>query len=308
MTSDRVRKAVIPAAGLGTRFLPATKSIPKEMIPVVDKPVIQYAVEECLASGIEHIIIVTGRGKSAMEDYFDAAPELESVLAAKGKTELAALVRNLGNMAQISYTRQHQARGLGHAVLTAKALVGDEPFAVLLPDVIIQSARAATRQLVDVYEATRQGTIAVDAVPMDQIHLYGVVRPAGTKSKAGSPAASTAKLPAEMRERLTAIEDLVEKPRREEAPSDLSVTGRYVLPPEIFAYLEKTQPGRGGEIQLTDGMRLLAKEKGLWAYRYEGMAYDAGDKLGFLKATVQFALMNKELGPAFGEYLKKLKL
>jgi UTP--glucose-1-phosphate uridylyltransferase len=305
MPTHRVRKAVLPAAGLGTRFLPATKAIPKEMIPVVDKPVIQYAVEECLASGIEHIIIVTGRGKSSMEDHFDSAPELESVLTAKGKQSLAALVRDLGRMAQISYTRQHEALGLGHAVLTAKELAGGEPIAVLLPDVIIHGARPATRQLVQVYEATGQGAIAVDPVPMDQIHLYGVIKPAGQEAKASASAAS---LPAEVRERLTAIEDLVEKPKREDAPSNLSVTGRYVLPAEIFACLEKTPPGRGGEIQLTDGMRLLAKERGLWACRYEGTAYDAGDKLGFLKATVEFALRNNELGPAFREYLKTLKL
>ena len=308
MTQHRVRKAVLPAAGLGTRFLPATKAIPKEMIPVVDKPLIQYAVEECLASGIEHIIIVTGRGKSAIEDHFDAAPEMESFLTAKGKHALAALVKELGRMAQVSYTRQHEALGLGHAVLMAKELVGNEPFAVLLGDVIIHGARAATRQLIDVYEATGQGAIAVEPVPMDQIHLYGVIQPE-RKDVAGAPAspAVPAPLPAAMRERLTRIEDLVEKPKREEAPSNLSVTGRYVLPAEIFACLEKTPPGRGGEIQLTDGMRMLAKEKGLWGYRYEGTAYDAGDKLGFLKATVEFALMNAELGPAFRQYLKTLK-
>lgn len=302
MTFLRVRKAVIPAAGLGTRFLPATKAIPKEMIPVVDKPVIQYAVEECLASGIEHIIIVTGRGKSAMEDHFDSAPELEAALTAKGKAQLAELVRGLGRMAKISTTRQHEALGLGHAVLTAKELVGEEPFAVLLPDVIIDGARPATRQLMDVYAATGQGAIAVDPVPEDQIHLYGVIQPArkGTKE-----AAALERLPTELRDRLTAVVDLVEKPKKEEAPSNLSVTGRYLLPAEIFACLEKTPPGRGGEIQLTDGMRLLAKEQGLWACRYEGTAYDAGDKLGFLKATVEFALKNKELGPAFREYLKK---
>ena len=310
MSSHRVRKAVLPAAGMGTRFLPATKAVPKEMIPVVDKPVIQYAVEECVASGIENIIIVTGRGKSAMEDHFDAAPELESFLREKGKQGLAALVRELGTVAHISYTRQREALGLGHAVLVAKELVGNEPFAVLLGDVIIHGARPATRQLVDVYEATGQGVIAVEPVPMDQIHLYGVVKPAGSGTAGGQAAtrARTAQFPAEIAERLAAIEDLVEKPKREEAPSNLSVTGRYVLPPEIFDCLERTPAGRGGEIQLTDGMRLLAKEKGLWAYRYEGTAYDAGDKLGFLKATVEFALMNDELGPAFRQYLKTLKL
>lgn len=307
MSSHRVRKAVLPAAGLGTRFLPATKAIPKEMIPVVDKPVIQYAVEECLASGIEHIIIVTGRGKSSMEDHFDDAPELEALLTAKGKHEQAAMVRELGRMARISYTRQHEALGLGHAVLMAKDLAGNEPIAVLLGDVIIHGPRPATRQIVDVFESTGQGVIAVDPVPKDQIHLYGVIKPAGKDGKRGAPPVA-ADLPAEIRERMTAVEDLVEKPKSEEAPSNLTVTGRYVLPPEIFEYLEKTPPGRGGEIQLTDGLRILAKEKGLWAYRYDGTAYDAGDKLGFLKATVELGLMNHELGPGFKEYLKKLRL
>jgi UTP--glucose-1-phosphate uridylyltransferase len=309
-SARRVRKAVLPAAGLGTRFLPATKAQPKEMLPVVDKPVIQYSVEECVASGIDHIIIVTGRGKSAIEDHFDFSPELERFLIEKGKTDLAAMIHKLGSMVQVSYTRQREALGLGHAVLTAKELVGDEPFAVLLGDVIIQAHRPATRQLVDVFEATGQGAIAVEPVPMDQIHLYGVVKPASADRKE-SPAAlsaGTLRLPAGIAERLVPIEDLVEKPKRDEAPSNLSVTGRYVLPPEIFECLERTPPGRGGEIQLTDGMRLLAKEKGLWAYRYEGTCFDAGDKLGFLKANVELALLNPELGPAFRAYLKSLKL
>jgi UTP--glucose-1-phosphate uridylyltransferase len=305
----RVRKAVLPAAGLGTRFLPATKAQPKEMLPVVDKPLIQYSVEECVASGIDHIIIVTGRGKSAIEDHFDSAPELEHFLIEKGRTELAAMVREIGGKVRFSYTRQREALGLGHAVLTAKDLVGDEPFAVLLGDVIIQSQRPATRQLVDVYEATGQGAIAVEPVPMDQIHLYGVVKPAPVDQKAGPAAASagTLRLAAGVAERLIPIEDLVEKPKRDEAPSNLSVIGRYVLPPDIFGCLERTPPGRGGEIQLTDGMRMLAKEKGLWAYRYEGTCYDAGDKLGFLKANVEFGLANPELGPAFRAYLRSLK-
>ncbi|HKM91833.1 MAG TPA: UTP--glucose-1-phosphate uridylyltransferase GalU [Candidatus Acidoferrales bacterium] len=305
----RVRKAVLPAAGLGTRFLPATKAIPKEMLPVVDKPLIQYSVEECVASGIDHIIIVTGRGKSAIEDHFDSSPEMERFLIEKGKTELAAIIREIGKGVRFSYTRQHEALGLGHAVLTAKDLVGEEPFAVLLGDVIIQSQRPATRQLVEVYEATGQGAIAVEPVPMDQIHLYGAVKPAPAdrKDAPASLTAGTLRLPAGVAERLIPIEDLVEKPKRDEAPSNLSVIGRYVLPPEIFDCLERTPPGRGGEIQLTDGMRLLAKEKGLWAYRYEGTCYDAGDKLGFLKANVEFGILDPELGPAFRAYLKALK-
>lgn len=296
----RVRKAVLPAAGLGTRFLPATKAIPKEMIPVVDKPLIQFSVEECIASGIEHIIIVTGRGKNAIEDHFDFAPELEQFLTDRGKAALTAEVHALGKMAEISYIRQREAMGLGHAVLTAKALVGDEPFAVLLGDVIIQSESPATKQLMDVYAATGQGAIAVEPVPLEQIHLYGVIKPAASPS-------TTPPMPSRIVERIVAIDDLVEKPKREDAPSNLIVTGRYLLPPEIFECLEQTPPGRGGEIQLTDGMRLLTKEKGMWAYRYEGVCYDAGDKLGFLKATVELGLRNSELGPAFRNYLKSLK-
>jgi UTP--glucose-1-phosphate uridylyltransferase len=309
-SSRRVRKAVLPAAGLGTRFLPATKAQPKEMLPLVDKPLIQYCVEECVASGIEHVIIVTGRGKSAIEDHFDASPELERFLTEKGKSDLAAMVREISNMVQFSYTRQREALGLGHAVLAAKELVGDEPFAVLLGDVIIRSERPATRQLIDVYEATGQGVIAVEPVPMDQIHLYGVVSPAPADRKDGPAATSTGtlRISAAIAERLVPIQDLVEKPKRDEAPSNLIITGRYLLPPEIFECLERTPPGRGGEIQLTDGMRLLAKERGLWAYRYEGTCYDAGDKLGFLKATVELGLLNAELGPALREFLKTLKL
>ena len=280
------------------------------MLPLVDKPLIQYSVEECVASGIDNIIIVTGRGKHAIEDHFDASPELERFLTERGKAGLAVEVRELGTMVQFSYTRQREALGLGHAVLTAKELVGDEPFAVLLGDVIIRSEKPATRQLMDVYEATGQGAIAVEPVPMDQIHLYGVIKPPAEGSK-GSPCGTgsdTLRISAHIAERLVAVQDLVEKPKREEAPSNLSIIGRYVLPPEIFASLERTSPGRGGEIQLTDGMRLLAQEKGLWAYRYEGVCYDAGDKLGFLKATVELGLLNSELGPAFREFLKNLKL
>ena len=285
---------------MGTRFLPATKAVPKEMIPLVDKPLIQFSVEECVASGIEHIIIVTGRGKSAIEDHFDFAPELESFLSDRGKTALAAEVHALGKMVEFSYIRQREALGLGHAVLTAKELVGNEPFAVLLGDVIIQSEKPATRQLIDVYEATGQGAIAVEPVPLDQTSLYGVIKPAVNPT-------TTPPMPSHIAERLVAIDDLIEKPKREEAPSNLIVTGRYLLPPQIFTYLEQTPPGSGGEIQLTDGMRLLAKEKGLWAYRYEGVCYDAGDKLGFLKATVELGLRNSEFGPAFRAYLKSLK-
>lgn len=294
-TPQRVRKAVLPAAGLGTRFLPATKAQPKEMLPVVDKPLIQYVVEECVASGIENIIIVTGRGKNAIEDHFDSSPELESFLESKGKSELAQLVRNIGNMVHFSYTRQKEPLGLGHAVLVAKDLVGNEPFAVLLGDVIIPGPRPATRQLVEVYEATGKGAIAVEEVPREKTGLYGIVdvEPAND-SRWGK--------------RLMRIRDLVEKPSPAEAPSTLGVTGRYVLPPEVFDCLERTKPGRGGEIQLTDALRLLAKETGLFAYVYEGKSYDAGDKLGFLKATVELGLENPEFGGDFRNYLRSLKL
>jgi len=294
-TPRRVRKAVLPAAGLGTRFLPATKAQPKEMLTVVDKPQIQYVAEECVAAGIEHIIIVTGRGKQSIEDHFDSSPMLESFLEGKGKKDQAELVREISNMVQVSYTRQKEPLGLGHAVLVARDLVGDEPFAVLLGDVLIPGENPATKQLIDVYEATGVGAIAVEEVSREKTHLYGIV--------AGEPAP----LPP-FGNRLLRIKDLVEKPKPEVAPSNLAITGRYVLPPAIFDCLARTKPGAGNEIQLTDGMRILAQEQGLWALIYEGISYDAGDKLGFLKATVEIALQNKELGSDFRAYLKGLKL
>ena len=292
---QKVRKAVLPAAGLGTRFLPATKAQPKEMLTVVDKPQIQYVVEECVAAGIEHIIIVTGRGKSSIEDHFDASPLLEKFLEDKGKTDQVELVRSISDMVQISYTRQKEPLGLGHAVLVARDLVGDEPFAVLLGDVLIPGKNPATKQLIDVYEATGVGAIAVEEVPKNKTHLYGIVN----AEPAPQPPFGA---------RLLRIKDLVEKPKPENAPSNLAITGRYVLPPEIFEHLARTKPGAGGEIQLTDGLRLLAQQQGLWAYIYEGVSYDAGDKLGFLIATVELALQNQELGPGFKQYLKSLKL
>jgi UTP--glucose-1-phosphate uridylyltransferase len=291
----KVRKAVLPAAGLGTRFLPATKAQPKEMLTVVDKPQIQYVAEECVASGIEHIIIVTGKGKNSIEDHFDSAPALERFLEEKGKPDQAELVRKISNMVQVSYTRQKEPLGLGHAVLVARDLVGDEPFAVLLGDVLIPGPNPATKQLIHVYEATGVGAIAVEEVPKDKTHLYGIVD--------GEPAPQPP-----FGERLLRIRDLVEKPKPENAPSNLAITGRYVLPPEIFDCLERTKPGAGNEIQLTDALRILAREHGLWAYIYEGISYDAGDKLGFLKATVEIALQNPEFGAAFRGYLKGLKL
>jgi UTP--glucose-1-phosphate uridylyltransferase len=291
----KVRKAVLPAAGLGTRFLPATKAQPKEMLTVVDKPQIQYVVEECVASGIEHIIIITGKGKQSIEDHFDHAPALERFLEGKGKHDQAEMVRKISNMVQVSYTRQKEPLGLGHAVLVAKDLVGDEPFVVLLGDVLIPGKNPATKQLIDVYNATGTGVIAVEEVARERTQLYGIID------------AEPAPLPP-FGERLLRIRDLVEKPKPADAPSNLAITGRYLLPPSIFDCLERTKPGAGNEIQLTDAMRILAKEQGLWALIYEGISYDAGDKLGFLKATVELALQNEELGEGFREYLKTLKL
>jgi UTP--glucose-1-phosphate uridylyltransferase len=289
----RVRKAVLPAAGLGTRFLPATKAQPKEMLPVVDKPLIQYSVEECVASGIDNIIIVTGRGKHAIEDHFDAAPELESFLHGKGKRNQAEMVRELSNLVRFSYTRQKEPLGLGHAVLEARDMVDDEPFAVLLGDVIMTGPEPATKQLIDIYESTGQGAIAVVPVPREQVKLYGIVDTEPPVERDGR--------------KIYRIRDLVEKPSPEDAPSTLAVVGRYVLPAEIFGYLERTTPGRGGEIQLTDALRQLAKERGLWAVVCEGKSYDAGDKLGFLQATVEIALENPEFGEAFRTWLRQLK-
>ena len=295
VTGRRVRKAVLPAAGLGTRFLPATKAQPKEMLTVVDKPQIQYVAEECVACGIEHIIIVTGKGKNSIEDHFDSAPVLERYLEEKGKKEQAAMVRRISEMVQVSYTRQKEPLGLGHAVLAAKDLVGDEPFAVLLGDVLIPGENPATKQLIDVYTATGVGAIAVEEVAREKTHLYGIIK------------GEAAPIPP-FGARLLRVRDLVEKPKPENAPSNLAITGRYVLPPQIFDCLERTKPGAGNEIQLTDALRTLAQEDGLWAYIYEGISYDAGEKLGFLKATVEIALQNKELGGDFRNYLKGLKL
>jgi UTP--glucose-1-phosphate uridylyltransferase len=291
----RVRKAVLPAAGLGTRFLPATKAQPKEMLPIVDKPLIQYAVEECVASGIEHIIIVNGKGKNAIEDHFDSSDELERFLEQKGQKQMAEELHRISELANISYTRQKQPLGLGHAVLVTRELVGDEPFAVLLGDVIVPGERPATRQLMDVYEATGIGAIAVEEVAREQTSLYGIIAAQPDKHSRWNG-------------RLLRVTDLVEKPKPEEAPSRLAVTGRYVLPPEIFDFLENTPPGRGGEIQLTDALCAVAKQHGLFAQVCEGKTYDAGDKLGFLKATVEIALQNPTLGGPFRDYLKSIKL
>lgn len=286
---------MLPVAGLGTRFLPATKAVPKEMLTVVDKPLIQYAVEECIASGIESLIFVTGRRKSSIEDHFDAAPELEQFLEERGKRAEKELVHGIGGNLRFGYTRQSEALGLGHAVLCAADLVGDEPFAVLLGDVIMEGEMPATRQLIEIFEATGKGAIHVEEVPRQKVHMYGIVD--GKPTKDGRWA-----------ERLLEISDLVEKPSAETAPSNWGVSGRYVLPAEIFNHLAVTKPGAGGEIQLTDGLRALAKGPGLWAYLYEGRTLDAGDKLGYLQATVQLALNSPKFGRDFRAYLKALKL
>lgn len=291
----KVRKAVLPVAGLGTRFLPATKAIPKEMLTVVDKPLIQYAVEECAASGIEHVIFVTGRRKSAIEDHFDFAPELESFLEQHGKHEQARMVREICNGLHFSYTRQSEALGLGHAVLCAADEVGDEPFAVLLGDVIMEGAVPATRELAEIYEATGCGAIHVERVPRERVHLYGIVDAQPENNSRWG-------------DKVLRVRNLVEKPSAEKTPSNLGITGRYVLPPEIFDYLRTTKPGAGGEIQLTDGLCRLAENNKLLACIYEGKTHDAGDKLGFLIATVEFGLKDPKLGQNFRQYLRGLKL
>lgn len=283
---QKVRKAVFPAAGLGTRFLPATKSSPKEMLPLVDKPLIQYVVEEAVASGIESVIIVTGRGKAAIEDHFDVSFELEKLLAERGKPEELKTMRAISEMARVSYVRQREALGLGHAVLQARDLVGDEPFAVMLSDDIIDSQTPALKQLLDVYEKYDAPVVAVFTVPGEAISRFGVI--AGEEVEPG----------------VYRIKDMVEKPKLADAPSDLAIIGRYVLTPDIFDEIEQTQPGAIGEIQITDAMRSLLKRRPFYAVRFEGTRYDAGDKLGFLIATVELALKHPDLSKDFRDYLK----
>jgi UTP--glucose-1-phosphate uridylyltransferase len=291
----KVRKAVFPAAGLGTRFLPATKAQPKEMLPVVDKPLIQYVVEEAAQSGIENVILVTGRGKNAIEDHFDASYELEKMLEAQGKHELLAIVRDISDLIKVSYVRQKEALGLGHAILMARDLVGNEPFAALLPDDIIYAATPCLRQMLEAYEKHPGSYVAIQEVPRQSISSYGVI--------SGNPIAFNGRP-----DQLFQITDLVEKPPAEEAPSNLAVIGRYILEPQIFDLLASTQAGAGGEIQLTDGLRALLRERPVYGWRFDGRRYDAGDKLGFLSATVEYALRRKDLGPAFRDYLKTLNL
>ena len=290
---QKVRKVVIPAAGLGTRFLPATKAMPKEMLCVVDKPIIQYAVEEAVASGIEHVIIVTGRPKSSMEDHFDIAYELEATLRERGRLDLVAEARKVSDLASVSYIRQKEPLGLGHAVLAARDLVGHEPFAVMLPDDLIDSPKkAALRQMIDVFESTGDPVIALLKVALRDISAYGVIK--GDRDTRDP--------------RVYVIQELVEKPKMEDAPSDLAIIGRYVLTPDIFDDLATTMRDQGGEIQLTNGLRALSARRRLLGYEFEGIRYDAGQKLGFLKATVDLALKREDLGPALREHLKSMKL
>ena len=292
---SKVRKVVFPAAGLGTRFLPATKASPKEMLPIVDKPIIQYGVEEALQSGIQNIIIVTGRGKSAIEDHFDVSFELEDLLEKRGKTDLLAIVRGISDMIDIAYIRQKEALGLGHAVLRARELVGGEPFAVVLADDVIDAETPCLKQLLDVYNFFNAPVLAVMEVSPENISAYGAIaaEPVSHNGATGQ---------------VYRIYDLVEKPKPSEAPSNLAIIGRYVLTPEIFESLTSINPGSGGEIQLTDALRHLLRSRPIYACKFKGTRYDAGDRLGFLKATVEYALRRKDLGGPFREYLKGLKL
>jgi UTP--glucose-1-phosphate uridylyltransferase len=288
--NQRVRKAVFPAAGLGTRFLPATKASPKEMLPLVDKPLIQYAVEEAVNCGVESILIITGRDKTAIEDHFDISFELEQVLLERGKKEMFELVRSVSELAKISYTRQKQALGLGHAIYQAKDFVNNEPFAVLLADDVVDAPKkSALQQLIDVFEKYHSPVVATMRVEGEAISRFGVIDAEEVEPK------------------VYRIKDMVEKPKYEEAPSDLAIVGRYIFTPEIFHFIEKTERGAGGEIQITDAMRLMVKDgRSFYAVELEGTRHDAGDKLGFLIATVEYALKHEELASDFKNYLKSL--
>ena len=289
----KVRKAVFPAAGLGTRFLPATKAMPKEMLPLVDKPIIQYGVEEAVASGCDQIIIITGRGKQAIEDHFDVSYELEKMLEERGKTDLLQIVRQISDLIHIAYVRQKEALGLGHAVLTARELVGDEPFAVLLADDVIDAEVPCLKQMMEVFNKMQCSVLATQVVEGRGISAYGVLE---AKPVPGSNG------------KLYEVMSLVEKPRPEEAPSNLAVIGRYILTPTVFETLSDIKAGAGGELQLTDGLKQLLKKEKIYGYVFEGKRHDTGDKLGFLKATVEFALKRADLGGPLRQYLKSLNL
>ncbi len=288
----KIRKAVFPAAGMGTRFLPATKAIPKEMLCLVDKPLIQYGVEEAVAAGCTEIIIITSRGKSTMEDHFDKSPELEATLEAKDKTALLEIVRSVSKLAKVSYTRQSEALGLGHAVLMAKQLIGDEPFAVLLPDDIVDATVPCMKQMVEAFYETGSTILGSEVVEGAAISAYGCLDCT----------------PDPKNPRLLEVKNMVEKPKPEEAPSQNAIIGRYILTPRIFEMIEEIKPGAGGELQLTDAIKALLQYEKVYGFSYEGKRHDAGDKLGFLKATVEFALKRDDLGPPFHEWLKSFSL
>jgi len=286
----RVRKVVFPAAGLGTRFLPATKAQPKEMLTLVDKPIIQYGVEEALAAGIDNVILVTSRGKSAIEDHFDISAELETFLESRNKTALLGEMRQIARLANVSSVRQGEALGLGHAVLVTRELVGNEPFAVLLPDDVLDAEPAGLKQMIDVFDRVQGPIIAVERVPWDSVSSYGIVEFSGESDG------------------VYTLTDLVEKPKREDAKSNLAIIGRYILTPDIFDELEATSNDRTGEIQLTNGIRRLLKKRPVYGYEIKGVRHDAGNKLGYLKATVYFALKRQDLAEEFAAYLRSLKL
>ena len=281
----KVKKAIIPAAGLGTRFLPATKAQPKEMLPIVDKPTIQYIIEEAVASGIEEILIITGRNKKCIEDHFDKSIELELELEKSGKKELLEMVRNISDMVDIHFIRQKEPKGLGHAIHCAKTFVGNEPFAVLLGDDVVDSRKPCLKQLLDCFNEYKTTILGVQNVPAESVSKYGIVNGI------------------HIEDRVYKVKDLVEKPSLEEAPSNIAILGRYIITPEIFNILENTAPGKNGEIQLTDALKTLISKEAMYAYNFDGKRYDVGDKLGFLEATVEFALKKEELRDGFIEYL-----
>jgi UTP--glucose-1-phosphate uridylyltransferase len=284
----KVRKAIIPAAGLGTRFLPATKAQPKEMLPIVDKPTIQYIIEEAVASGIEEILIITGRNKRAIEDHFDKSVELEMELKSKHKDDLLSMIDGISNLAQIHYIRQKEPKGLGHAILCAKTFVGNEPFAVMLGDDVVDNDVPCLKQLVDVYNEYKTTILGVQEIPPQDVSKYGIVK--GMHIENG----------------VYKVKDLVEKPDVDKAPSNIAILGRYIITPKIFDILEHTKPGKGGEIQLTDALKELISLEAMYAYTFKGRRYDVGDKLGFLQATVEFALKREDLKDEFFAYLKKM--
>ncbi|PRR76821.1 UTP--glucose-1-phosphate uridylyltransferase [Clostridium liquoris] len=285
----KVKKAIIPAAGLGTRFLPATKAQPKEMLPIVDKPTIQYIIEEAVASGIEEILIITGRNKRAIEDHFDKSIELEQQLQNTGKDDLLKMVEDISNMADIYYIRQKEPKGLGHAIGCARTFVGNEPFAVMLGDDVVDSEVPCLKQLIDCFNEYKTTILGVQEVPSQDVYKYGIIKGMYIE------------------DRVYKVKDLIEKPKVEEAPSNVAILGRYIITPQIFDILQNTNPGKGGEIQLTDALRTLANQEAMYAYAFQGRRYDVGDKLGFLEATVEFALKRQDLREPFMNYLLKIK-